>query len=40
MEYQCIGCGWSGDWVDLIHETLCPHCRCATRPKEDDSRAA
>ena len=30
MAYKCLNCGWSGHWHELIHETMCPKCRCST----------
>lgn len=34
MEYECEKCDWTGTWDEMIHETLCPVCRSATRPEE------
>ncbi|CCO22594.1 conserved protein of unknown function [Maridesulfovibrio hydrothermalis AM13 = DSM 14728] len=36
MAYKCLNCGWSGHWYELIHETMCPYCRCSAMRVRDN----
>jgi len=35
MAYKCLNCDWTGQWYELIHETMCPKCRCSALRTRD-----